>query len=243
MAFFGFKNLSSLSDVDMTIYRYVTQNVNEVVYMRVRDIATNANVSSSSVMRFIHKIGFNRFPEFKAYLKNTNLHTDTSSLSFKFVDENSFPKDIESRLIVVANEIYQSDNVTTLGMGESGFLAEYAARRLASLGINTTPVSDPFYPLSSKLKNTTNDILLCFSVSGNSVELIELINDFVNNEDVTIICITSDEKSSIAKMSRYVLPYYEETHRLVNGNDLSSQVPVMYIIEKIDSILESMLSN
>ena len=69
MAFFGFKDLSKLSTVDMTIYRYIEQNNDKVIYMRVRDIAQGAHVSSSSVMRFIHKIGFNSFPEFKAYLK------------------------------------------------------------------------------------------------------------------------------------------------------------------------------
>ncbi|NRN89264.1 hypothetical protein IMAU30025_00928 [Lactobacillus helveticus] len=43
MAFFGFKDLSSLSNIDMTIYRYVTQNSDKVVYMRVRDIAQHAH--------------------------------------------------------------------------------------------------------------------------------------------------------------------------------------------------------
>ena len=59
MAFFGFKDLSSLSSVDMTLYRYITENSEKVVYMRVRDIAQNTHVSNSSVMRFIHKMGFN----------------------------------------------------------------------------------------------------------------------------------------------------------------------------------------
>ncbi len=70
MAFFGFKDLSSLSNVDMTIYSYVTQNNEKVAYMRVRDIAKNAHVSNSSVMRFVHKVGFSSFPEFKAFIKN-----------------------------------------------------------------------------------------------------------------------------------------------------------------------------
>ena len=48
MAFFGFKNLSSLSTVDMSIYRYIEQNSDKVIYMRVRDIAQNAHVSNSS---------------------------------------------------------------------------------------------------------------------------------------------------------------------------------------------------
>ena len=184
MAFFGFKDLSSLSNIDMTIYRYVTQNSDKVVYMRVRDIAQNAHVSSSSVMRFIHKIGFNSFPEFKAYLKNDALQHKPKNTKFTYINENNFPKDIETRLMIVANAVFQSDNITTVGMGDSAFLAEYAARRIAYLGVNTTAVTDPFYPLHAKLENTTNNIIFCFSVSGETTELIELINEFVNDEDV-----------------------------------------------------------
>ena len=228
MAFFGFKDLSSLSNIDMTIYRYVTQNSDKVVYMRVRDIAQNAHVSSSSVMRFIHKIGFNSFPEFKAYLKNDTLQHKPQNTKFTYINEN--------------NAVCQSDNITTVGMGYSAFLAEYAARRIASLGFNTTAVTDPFYPLHAKLENTTNNIIFCFSVSGETTELIELINEFVNDEDVKIVCITSNEDSSIAKMSRYVLNYYEKTRRLSNYYDMSSQVPVMYIIEGLDRILENMIN-
>lgn len=242
MAFFGFKDLSSLSTVDMTIYRYVTQNSDKVIYMRVRDIAQNAHVSSSSVMRFIHKIGFNSFPEFKAYLKSDHLSSKPKTNKIHFIDESNFPKDIENRLMMVANAVYQSDNITTLGMGESGFLAEYAARRMASLGFNTTAITEPFYPLKAKLENTTNNIIFCYSVSGETTELIELINEFVNDEDVTLVCVTSNENSTIAKMSRYVLSYNEETHYLSNHYDLTSQVPVMYIVEGLDRTLENMIN-
>lgn len=241
MAFFGFKDLSSLSSVDMTIYRYVTQNSDKVIYMRVRDIAQNAHVSSSSVMRFIHRIGFSSFPEFKAYLKSNHLSSQPKSKKIQFINDGNFPKDIENRLMMVANAVYQSDNVTTLGMGESGFLAEYAARRMASLGFNTTAITEPFYPLKAKLENTTNNIIFCYSVSGETTELIELINEFVNDDDVIVVCITNNENSTIAKMSRYVLSYNEETHYLPNHYDLTSQVPVMYIIEGLDRILENMI--
>lgn len=243
MTLFGIKDLSFLSSVDLTIYRYVSQNTDKVVYMRVRDLAQNAHVSNSSVMRFIHKIGFNSFPEFKAYLSHNDLLSKPKTSEMTYVDASNFPKDISFRLELVANAIYQSDNVVTLGMGESAFLAEYAARRMASLGINSNAITDPFYPLESKLKNTSNNILLCFSISGETSELIELINEFVNNDDVILVCITSDESSTIAKMSRYVLSFSEERHYLANHFDLSSQIPVMYIIEGLDGILETMVSD
>lgn len=241
MTYFGFKDLSSLSDVDMTIYRYVTNNVNEVVYMRVRDIAQNAHVSSSSVMRFIHKIGFNSFPEFKTYLKSNDLEKTKDTSTFQYINKQNFPRDINSRLTLVADKVFQSDNVITIGMGESAFLAEYAARRLAALGFNTTAVTDPFYPLKRKLENTSNNILICYSVSGETTELIELINSFANDEDAITVCITSNEDSSIAKRCRYVLPYYEQTEHIDRYFDFSSQVPVMYIIEGLDGILKDMI--
>lgn len=234
MAFFGFKDLSSLSNVDMTIYRYIEQNSDKVIYMRVRDIAQGAHVSNSSVMRFIHKVGFNSFPEFKAYLKNN--HNDLHQVEVDFINKDNFPSDTTSKLNIVANKIYQADNIITLGMGDSGFLAGYAARKLAALGLNAGPVTDPFYPLVAKLENTTNNVVICFSVSGKTTEMVEMINRFINNEDTLVISITGDETSPIAKMSRYTLTYHENFVKH-NGFDLSSQVPVMYLIEGLIKIL------
>lgn len=39
MALFDFSDLSSLSDVELTVYRFVVNNPDKVAYMRVRDIA------------------------------------------------------------------------------------------------------------------------------------------------------------------------------------------------------------
>ena len=98
MAIFDFNNLSSLSDVELSVYRFVVNNPEKVAYMRVRDIAKKTHVANSSVMRFVHKIGFASFPEFKAYLKNINqtvapqkaflmiLKTNCESLLINFIN-------------------------------------------------------------------------------------------------------------------------------------------------------------
>lgn len=193
MAYFGFKNLSSLSNVDMTIYRYVTQHQEQVVYMRVRDIAKNAHVSNSSVMRFIHKIGFSSFPAFKAYIKSTPNIQESPTNSFHFINKSSFPDDIEEQVTVVADFLFQCDNIITFGIGNSGFIAAYAARKMANIGFNTMAITDSTYPIPNKLANTSNNAIICFSVSGETPELIEGLNPFVNNQDTAIISRTRDE--------------------------------------------------
>lgn len=238
MAYFGFKNLSSLSNVDMTIYRYVTQHQEQVVYMRVRDIAKNAHVSNSSVMRFIHKIGFSSFPAFKAYIKSTPNIQESPTNSFHFINKSSFPDDIEEQVTVVADFLFQCDNIITFGIGNSGFIAAYAARKMANIGFNTMAITDSTYPIPNKLANTSNNAIICFSVSGETLELIEGLNPFVNNQDTAIISITGNKMSTISRMSKFSLSYQEPETRINKFYDLSSQIPAVYIAEAITSLME-----
>jgi len=172
MAIFDFNNLSSLSDVELSVYRFVVNNPEKLAYMRVRDIAKKTHVANSSVMRFVHKIGFASFPEFKAYLKNIN-QTVTPQKALTFINQQNFPNDIENKLRVVADQLYLSDNIPIIGTGNSTSTAVYAARMLALLGFNAFSITDPFYPLNRQLENTSNNTIICFSVSGETTELIE----------------------------------------------------------------------
>ncbi|QQP29069.1 MurR/RpiR family transcriptional regulator [Lactobacillus ultunensis] len=238
MALFNFTDLSSLSDVELTVYRFVVNNPEKVVYMRVRDIANQTHVANSSVMRFIHKLGFGSFPEFKAYLKNINQTVATRHI-FTFVNQNNFLPDIENKIRLVADLLYQSDNIPLLGIGNSASTAMYAARILALLGFNAFPITDPFYPLNKQLENTSNNTILCFSVSGETEELIEQLNYCTKRPDNQVVAITSNPTSTIANISKYVLAYKEQKQRLFKYCDLSSQIPAMYIVEALAQILIS----
>lgn len=235
MAFFGFKELDRLSEVDMAIYRFFTENVEKVPYMRVRDIATEAHVSNSSVMRFIHKLGYDSFPEFKVSFRSEQRRSQTNDHEISFITAENFPPDIYEKIELIADKMEQSDQIIFCGIGSSGALAEYAARQTAAVGFNSFCVKDPFYPLITQLKNTSNNLLITFSVSGKTIELIEMLNNFVNDEDVTLVAVTADPSSQLALMSRYVLCYSTSQERLAKYCDLTTQVPAMYLIEQLIS--------
>jgi Transcriptional regulators len=99
MTFFGFKDIDKLSEVDMAIYRYIVDHDEQVPLMRVRDLARGAHVSNSSVMRFIHKIGYSSFPEFKVSFKSENQDLMRSKSDvLNIIDRGAFPNDIEKQL-------------------------------------------------------------------------------------------------------------------------------------------------
>ncbi|WP_423250311.1 MurR/RpiR family transcriptional regulator, partial [Bacillus anthracis] len=51
------------------LYRYIMENSEKVVYMRIRDLADAAHISTSSVLRFCRKVNCEGFSEFKVKLK------------------------------------------------------------------------------------------------------------------------------------------------------------------------------
>lgn len=235
MAFFGFKDFDRLSEVDLNIYRFFTANVDKVPYLRVRDIAHEVHVSNSSVMRFIHKLGYDSFPEFKVSFRAEQHQVQPTNQQINFVTDQNFPTDIYEKLELVADRMQQADQVIFCGMGSSGSLAEYAARQAAAVGFNAICVKDPFYPLVNQLKNTSDNLLIVLSVSGKTIELLELLNNFINNEDVTLVAITAEPSSKVALMSRYVLGYSVPQRRIAKYYDLTTQVPALYLTEQLIS--------
>ncbi|GAA2857216.1 hypothetical protein GCM10019815_18710 [Pediococcus damnosus] len=76
-------------------------------------------------------------------------------------------------------------------------------------------------------------------MSGESAELIKLINVFINNDDITIASITGNEISTVARMSRYSLTYKEQEYWIHRYYELSSQISEFYITEALISVLNN----
>ena len=235
MAFFGFKDMDKLSGVDLAIYRFIVEHDEQIPYMRVRELARGAHVSNSSVMRFIRKIGYDSFPEFKVSLRSENpiQEADDDDAAIQFIAPSAFPPDLTQTIRLAAQIMVNADNIVFVGIGASAALGEYASRQTSSLGFNSYVVKDPFYPLLPQLRNTSNNVLMALSVSGQTTEMVEMLNDFVNNPEVNIISITGSIESTIARMSRYALTYHTPEQRIHQYYDLTSQVPCLYIIEAL----------
>ena len=243
MSFFGKVNFNNLSEVDRSIYHYMSENSDKIPYMRVRDIANESHTSASSVMRFIRKIGYDSFTEFKSSFKievKQNLEEEDFSSGNMLLARENFSKDIELKLKIIAEMIHNAENIIFFGIGASGSICEYAARRLATVGYNSFALIDPTYPVFSKLRNTSENILITLSVSGKTTEVIEVVNGFKNHDDYTTVCITSDATSSLANMSDYTLSYYTKFQRIHQHEDLSSQIPCIYIIESLIELVRNL---
>lgn len=231
---FTANNLSEFNELEIGIYNYIIQNKNSVSYMRIRELADETHVSTSSILRLCKKLGCDGFSEFKIKLKmelnkndDFNIKNDTGVILefFNRTQSDTFKKD----LLNAVKLMKESHNLLCIGFGNSAAMARYGATYFAGMGKFALDISDPFYPTQ---KIYVKDIVsIIFSVSGDSSHIIEHANSIKRNGG-KIISITNSKNCTLAKMSDCNLAYYVQQEKK-GIYDLTTQVPVVYIIEAI----------
>lgn len=67
---FSYEQLEKYNETDVEIYRYVINNMDRVGYMSIRELAHELHVSTSTILRFCLKNGFEGYRDFKRALKS-----------------------------------------------------------------------------------------------------------------------------------------------------------------------------
>ncbi|MCX6803942.1 MAG: 6-phospho-3-hexuloisomerase [Candidatus Diapherotrites archaeon] len=98
-------------------------------------------------------------------------------------------------------------SVFILGAGRSGLIAKAFAMRLIQLGLTSHVVGETTTPALTK-----NDLLISLSGSGETKTIIDIVLEAKEKGAKTII-ITSNEKSSLAKISSIVIILKSKTKK------------------------------
>ncbi len=232
---FSFEEISSLNELEVLIYNYVVSDPERIVQMTIRQLSEAVNVSSTTILRFCNKVGCEGFSEFKYalkdYIKELNANGSTTDATliqdfFQKASSEEFRKEIHE----AAGIIEDKDMVFFIGMSSSGSLAKYGARFLSNLGKNAFYLDDPFYPTDRGTYENTAVIAL--SVSGEQRFLFRQIDGFKKGK-ASIISITNTHQCTLAKVSDFNIAYYMPMKVLPGLYNITSQVPVIYILEAI----------
>ncbi|VYU47687.1 HTH-type transcriptional regulator GlvR [Clostridium tertium] len=231
---FSYNRIQSLNELELSLYNYIMKNSEKVIYMRIREVANEAHVSTTTILRFCKKLdceGFSEFKiKFKMYLEQSrgNSLIDNTSMIIDFLKKAQGKEYIE-KIDLVCNEINKASTIIFVGIGFSGILSKYAARYIAAVGRNAIYIDDPFYPLNSKYSD--NYVAIAFSVSGETPTVIENINS-LKEKGCKVVSITNNEDSTLAKISDINIGYYVQQEK-TESNDITTQIPALYIIETI----------
>lgn len=231
---FDYEVIQSLNELEMLVYNYITAHKQEVKYMTVRELADAVHVSTSTVMRFCKKNGCDGYSEFrmkfKLFLSEEKKKQPQNAIDeithfFQTVSTSAF----ENNLSVISTVLKNAKQVIFIGIGTSGHLGKYGARYFSNLGKFSQYIEDPYYPIESDIDNTA---VIALSVRGETPEVIKLAERF-KMHNCKIISITNKSACTLAKMSDYNISYYVTENMVDNEYNITTQVPVVYLIETL----------
>lgn len=228
------EQIRAFSDLEYQLYKYIMKNIREVTYMRIRELAAETHISTTSILRFCKKLGYDGFTEFKVYLKNYLADDEDYQLNNTYTTvtdfvERTVAKDYENKIKEIAAVLAKAKIVIFIGAGTSGVIAEYGARYFSGLKKFSLHIKDPYFPIYSHY--ITDSVTIVLSVSGESKPTIEKL-EHLKQDGSIIVSLTNHSDSTLAKMSDYNLAYYVTTENLGKVN-LTTQIPVMFLVERL----------
>ncbi len=238
MTLFSSQVLSQFHELDYEIYNFILKNSEKIPYMTIREIAKEAHVSTTTITRFCRKVKCSGFSEFKVRFK---LEKETNHVLQKEFDSSSIldffqragTESFQKQLVTIADIIAKKKQIIFLGTGNSGIVAEYASRYFCNIGIFSTGISNPMFPIN--LEFPGESIIIALSVEGETNILIEN-SEILKQSNSTVVSITNSKNSTLARISDYNVSYYIQ-RELAAGRkmkvDITSQIPAVYIVETL----------
>ena len=228
-------NQQKLRKSEAKVASYVLANANDVIKMRIVDLAANSEVSEPTVIRFCRALGFDGFQSFKLQLAQ---QLGMGSVYTQFaVDDNDTVTDLRNKvfdttvgsLLTVRGElnadvleqaistISNARRVEFYGFGASGSVAADAQHKFFRLQLSTAAYTDPHIQHMSAIALESDDVVVAISQSGETQALLQSVH--LAREAGAKVIGLAPENTSLSKQCS--IPIYVNMEE-----DLQSYTPV-----------------
>jgi DNA-binding MurR/RpiR family transcriptional regulator len=231
-----------LTKAEKKVADIVLNEVKQVIYDSLTDLAEKAGVGETSVLRFCRHIGYKGFQEFKLALA---LELDADSDEAADAEAVGITESVKRKNIRIIEEttmMLREDDIRTavdmmlkavrivfFGVGSSGFSAEIAKYRFIRMGLPVEAVTDShFGPVKATLMNK-DEVAVLLSVSGSTVDIVDIAK-IAKDNGVKVVCITSHVKSPVTKYADVVL-LCSSRAKPSEGSAFASTIPQLHILD------------
>ncbi len=228
----------ALTKQEKKIADFIKQQKQEIAIMNLQEINEKISVSEATITRFVRKLGFKGFIDFKLEIaKESYKREETIKGDYIENISKNITNTINDTKILVKktninkaiNYIEKSKKMYIFGLGASGVAAEEMQNRFMRYGKIGNCVNVAHFQVMYASTLTKNDLVVAISLSGETPDLIYPIS-IAKENGCKIIAITNYILSPLAKLSDIViLTSGKETP--LDGGSLISKISQLYIID------------
>lgn len=227
-----------LSSSERFLLEYIEKNLDDIPEISIVKLSELANVSTSTIVRTMKKIGYDGFTSFKHYLKSEQEYNP----KFAIIDQ----VDKKIREAIMKNEqevtrtiqmldsgtiedaiqnIKASDKITIFARGFSELIAKEMMIKFQLMGKYCELHDDPNIIKSISKKINSNGIVIFVSLNGETPELVEAAKN-CNNHNIKTITFTANSESSLARLSEISFVGFKSSFSYFPDYEVRSRLPL-----------------
>ncbi|OAT26918.1 MurR/RpiR family transcriptional regulator [Proteus myxofaciens] len=218
---------------EQRIANYLLENSENIVSMNVAELATKANVSSASVIRFSRQMGYSGYPEFKVdYLLEEKQQKTSGNILYGNLEKTDTTKQIISKtgnlfttaiqdslalldadvIDALAKNMVSAKRIVLFGIGASAVVASDIFHKLIRVNKNTLFSPDLHAQLAYSANLSSEDMAIAVTARGNTTDINRMLKS-AKNEGCLTVALTRFGQDEATRLADYTLPYfYDEQH-------------------------------
>ncbi|MDR7078964.1 DNA-binding MurR/RpiR family transcriptional regulator [Neobacillus niacini] len=240
---------NEFTNTEKKVADYILENIKDVIYLSITDLADACNVGESSVFRFCKTMKLKGYQEFKIALAHSlSLDDDTSQISgeitlqdtiaelsskilntnisaltdtFNLINEKDISRAIDSMIV--------AERIQFFGVGSSLMTAMEAKNKFMRITNKTECSIDSHLQIMSAALMTEKDVAVLISYSGSTKDTIEVAK-VAKEKGAKIVSITRFAKSPLTSYSDITLLCGANEGPL-QGGSLSAKLSQLYLLD------------
>ena len=232
-----------LSPNEKSIMTYVIKNLQAVKNMSIRELANICFVSTTTIFRFVQKLGYEGYSEFIDAIIETEAETRKIHIPSIIEKENyseSYLKNIIEAVKVITNEKYdkfqsimsRNPDIYIIAEGLSREVGQYFLRLLTTLGFNVSFPKESYEKNNVLKKIKRDDVVLVLSYTGDNEQVVHELEKIFAIATPTIMSFTRADNNAIQNMSD--LNFYVFADEIdYEGVNITSRIGMIAIMETL----------
>ena len=246
--------MPSFNKAQVKVAEYFINNREELKHLKIKQLALNCDVSEATVTRFIRKIGFSSFQNFKYAVIKVDSSVREKTDEFDDLDKINTDDPVDSLISRVKNEyisdiqmtlknldtreilnaidaVKNAESISFFCVGTSCIAAKNSYLRFYRAGIKTSVYNDPAEMGIAASLMEKGDVAIGLSYSGKT-EVVNTAMKIAKDNGSATIAITGPGRSPLIKMSDIKISsqYEELDDYLLTSYARLSQIIIMDII-------------
>lgn len=221
--------LATLTYTEKQILYYIEKNSEDVATMSLTKLAEQNNVSTTTIVRLSHKLGYDGFSEFKFNLKKINAQLNSSSEDRLLDPVNQYMDGLESGLKNLDKSVLKkaalqmktANKIIIISVGLTKMVGEYMSKRLMQLNRSSSYIYESH--MIDLVGNWVdkNDLVIFISSSGETKTLLKAAEK-MSHLSIPTVVLTNNPDSPLMKTTDVGVSFSIQ-HYLYKGYDISAR--------------------